>query len=69
MFKSRFIRGSDGSLKGRIDENKVDSRAYDASGKYVGRYDRRLDMTYDNSGRLVTTSGDALSSLIFGRKR
>ena len=69
MFKSRFIRDSRGSLVGRIDDDDHGSRAFDARGSYVGRYDRKFDHTYDNAGGLVTISGDALSSLFFGRKR
>ena len=69
MFKSRFIRDSRGSLVGTIDDDDHGSRAFDARGSYVGRYDLKFDHTYDNTGRLVTISGDALSSLIFGRKR
>lgn len=30
MFESRFIRGSDGLIVGRIDEDDHGSRAYDA---------------------------------------
>jgi hypothetical protein len=69
MFKSRFTRDSRGSLVGRIDDDDHGSRAFDARGCFVGRYDRKFDHTHDNSGRLVTISGDALSSLIFGCKR
>jgi hypothetical protein len=68
MFRSRFIRDSRGSTVGRIDNDDYGSRAYDVRGSYVGRYDRKFDHTYDSTGRLVTTSGDAISALIFGRK-
>jgi hypothetical protein len=45
------------------------SRAYDAGGTFVGRYNRFSNQTYDNSGRVFTLSGDALTALIFGKKR
>jgi hypothetical protein len=69
MFKSRFIRGANGLAVGRIDEDDHGSRAYDAGGKYVGRYNRFSDQTTDKSGRVVTLSGDVLAALIFGKKR
>lgn len=69
MSKSKFIRDARGSLIGRIDDDDHGSRAYDARGSYIGRYDRKVNHTYDNTGRVVTISGDALTSLIFGRKR
>ncbi len=68
MFKSRFIRGASGLVVGRIDEDDHGSRAYDAGGTFVGRYNRFSDQTYDKSGGVVTLSGDALTALIFGRK-
>lgn len=68
MARSRFIRASDGRIQGRIDQDESGFRAYGASGNYVGRYDPVADKTYDSSGRLVTVSGDALASLIFGHK-
>jgi hypothetical protein len=54
---------------GRIDEDDHGSRAYDARGTFVGRYNRFSDQTYDNSGRVFALSGDALTALIFGKKR
>jgi hypothetical protein len=69
MFKSKFIRGRDGLVVGRIDEDDHNSRAYDAGGNYVGRYDRDTDHTHDSCGRVVTLTGDALASLILRRKR
>jgi hypothetical protein len=69
MSKSRFIRDAHGSVIGRIDDHDNGSRAYDARGSYVGRDDRNVNHTHDNTGRVVTVSGDALASLIFGRKR
>lgn len=69
MFKSRFIRNANGSVAGRIDEDDHGSRAYDARGTFVGRYNRVSDQTSDNSGRVFTLSGDALTALIFGKKR
>jgi hypothetical protein len=69
MFRSRFVRGSSGLVVGRIDEDDHGSRAYDAGGAFVGRYNRSLDQTYDRGGRVVTLSGDALTTLIYGKKR
>jgi len=69
MFESRFIRGSDGLIVGRIDEDDHGSSAYDAGGNYVGRYDRYTDHNHDSGGRVKTIAGDALASLIFRRKR
>lgn len=69
MFKSRCIRGASGHVVGRIDEDDQGSRAYDAGGTFVGRYNGSSDQTSDKSGRVVTLSGDALSALIFGKNR
>jgi len=52
-----------------IDEDDHSSRAHDAGGTFVGRYNRFSDQTYDKSGRVVTLSGDALTALIFEKKR
>jgi hypothetical protein len=69
MFKSRFVRGASGLVIGRIDEDDHGARAYDARGTFVGRYNRFPDQTFDNSGRVFTLTGDALTALIFGGKR
>ena len=69
MFKSRFIRNASGLVAGRVDEDDHGSRAYDAGGAFVGRYNRFSDQSYDNSGRVFTLSGDALTALILGKKR
>ena len=69
MFKSRFIRNASGLVAGRIDEDDHGSRAYDARGAFVGRYNRFSDQTSDNGGRIFTLSGDALTALIFGKRR
>lgn len=69
MFKSRFIRNASGLVAGRIDEDDHGSRAYDAGGTFVGRYNRFSDQTSDNNGRIFTASGDALTALIFGKQR
>jgi hypothetical protein len=67
MFKSRFIRNAGGLVAGRIDEDDHGSRAYDAGGTFVGRYNLS-DQTFDNRGQVFTLSGDALTALIFGKK-
>jgi len=69
MFKSRFIRDARGLVAGRIDEDDHGARAYDTRGAFVGRYNRFSDQTSDNRGRVFTLSGDALTALIFGKKR
>ncbi len=69
MFKSRLVRDASGLVTGRIDEDDHGSRAYDARGTFVGRYNRFSDHTFDNSGRVFTLSGDGLTALIFGKKR
>jgi hypothetical protein len=68
MFKSRFIRNAGGLVAGRIDEDDHGSRAYDAGGTIVGRYNRSSYQTFDNRGQVFTLSGDALTVLIFGKK-
>jgi hypothetical protein len=68
MFKSRFIRNAGGLAAGRIDEDHHGSRAYDAGGTFVGRYNRSSDQTFDNRGQVFTLGGDALTALIFGKK-
>lgn len=67
--QSRLIRDQRGSVVGKIVEDAHGSSAYDARGQLVGRYHRKNDQTYDGKGRVVSTSGDALSSLIFDSKR
>jgi hypothetical protein len=69
MFKSRFIRNAGGLVAGRIDEDDHGSRAYDAGGTFVGRYNRSSDQTFDNRGQVFTLGGDALTALIFEKKR
>ncbi len=66
MARSHFIRDNRGLTVGRIDEDDRERRAYDACGRYLGRYDLARDHTYDQRGVLVSTGGDILSSLIFG---
>ena len=68
MSRSRDIRDNRGLTIGRIDEDEHSRRAYDAQGLFVGRYDRNNNHTYDNRGLVISTAGDLLSSLIFGRK-
>lgn len=69
MGKSHFIKDQRGLIAGRIDEDENSRRAYDARGLFVGRYDRKNNHTYDQRGMVVSTAGDILSSLIFGRKK
>lgn len=67
--KREFLRDKTGRTIGRIEDDGRKQRAYDSIGRFTGRYDKSLDRTYDWTGRPVTTAGNALSSLIFGRKK
>jgi YD repeat-containing protein len=69
MSDSKLIKDRAGRLLGRIVEDGGERRAYDQAGHLVGRYNKRADQTHDGVGRLVTTSGDALSGLLFGRRK
>ncbi|MGH7907419.1 MAG: hypothetical protein ACREP6_12420 [Candidatus Binataceae bacterium] len=55
-----------GQLVGSTKEINGKEYAYDRQGKLLGWYDRATDHTHDSAGRLITTSGDATSNLIFG---
>jgi YD repeat-containing protein len=63
----QIIRDPSGRTIGRIAESNTEKVAYDASGCRVGRYDKRTNRTYDASGRMVSSAGDVLSSLL-GKK-
>ncbi len=69
MSRSHYIKDQRGLTVGRVEEDDNGRRAYDARGLFVGRYDRGNDHTYDSRGLVVSTAGDILSSLIFGRGR
>ncbi|AWM86800.1 hypothetical protein [Microvirga sp. 17 mud 1-3] len=60
------IRDRHGKLMGWFEDNGVSGRidARDASGRWLGYYDKRLDETRDASGRLLA-KGNLLASLIF----
>jgi hypothetical protein len=66
------IRDESGHTLGWLDDTDNDHVAYDYSGKRLGRYDERADKTYDRQGRLISSSGDVLTSLfdsIFRKKK
>jgi len=67
--KTRSIRDAAGRLIGRIDETEREELGHDATGRLVGRYDKKTDKTHDAAGRLVSQSGNVLSSLLFGKKK
>ena len=67
--KREFLHDRTGRIVGRIEDDGRRKTAYDSIGQIAGRYDKALNKTYDGKGRLITTAGDALSNLIFGRKK
>lgn len=67
--KRQFIRDRVGRIVGRIEDDGSKQTAYDSIGQVAGRYNNSLGQTYDGKGRIVTTSGNALSNLIFGRRK
>jgi len=58
-----YIKNSSGRILGWTQDNGSIESAYDKSGKYLGKYDSRVNKTYDISGRLLST-GNTLSALI-----
>ena len=58
-----YIKDSSGRILGWTQDNGSIESAYDKSGKYLGKYDSRVNKTYDISGRLLST-GNTLSALI-----
>ncbi|MGH8011296.1 MAG: hypothetical protein ACREQ4_02195 [Candidatus Binataceae bacterium] len=69
MGSREFLKDRQGRTLGRIDDNGRERIGYDIHGRITGRYDKQRDQTLDIRGQIVTTSGDALSSLITGRKK
>ncbi|MGH7916781.1 MAG: hypothetical protein ACREQE_04875 [Candidatus Binataceae bacterium] len=69
MSSREFLKDRQGRTLGRIDDDGRERVGYDITGRMTGRYDKQRDQTLDIFGRIVTTSGDALSSLITGRKK
>jgi len=67
--KREFIRDRTGRTVGRIEDDGRKKVAYDSVGKIAGRFDKSANKTYDRTGQQVTTAGNALSSLIVGRKK
>jgi hypothetical protein len=57
------LSNSWGRTIGYIDDKPDEQQAFDASGRRVGRYDKKTNKTYGTSGRRVGT-GNLLSSLI-----
>jgi hypothetical protein len=58
-----YIKDSSGRILGWTQDNGSIESAYDKSGKYLGKYDSRVNKTYGISGGLLST-GNTLSALI-----
>ena len=61
----KYIKNRAGQLIGWTREQGGSTNAYDRKGRLLGWYNNRTDHTHDARGRLLTTAGDATSSLIF----
>jgi hypothetical protein len=61
-----IVRDRAGRVLGWYEDNRVSGRidVRDASGKWVGFYDKRLNETRDAAGHLLA-KGNVLPSLIF----
>lgn len=57
------LSDSSGHTLGYIDDRPNEQQAFDASGRRVGRYDKKANKTYDASGKTVGT-GNLLSTLV-----
>jgi len=62
-----YIKDSNDCILGWVQDNGSIESAYDKSGKYLGKYDSRVNKTYDISGRLFST-GNTLAVLIVTSK-
>ena len=58
-----YIKDSSGRVLGWTQDNGNIESAYDKSGRYLGKYDSRVNKTYDSHGRLIST-GNTLAYLI-----
>jgi len=58
-----YIKDSSGRILGWTQDNGSIESAYDKSGKYLGKYDSRINKTYGISGSLLFT-GNTLAALI-----
>ena len=52
----KLIKGSRGETLGYEDDNGNTKSVSNASGKYLGRYDKEQDRTFDRQGRNVGTT-------------
>jgi YD repeat-containing protein len=59
------IKNRAGQLVGWTREQGGQEYAYDRKGKLLGWYNKRTGQTHDSRGRLLTTSGNVASGLIF----
>ena len=62
----RNVKNRSGQLLGWLRDDKSSEFAYDRRGRLLGWYNKKTDQTHDSKGRLLTTSGDVTSGLIFG---
>jgi hypothetical protein len=62
----RNVKNRSGQLLGWTREDNSAQYAYDRKGKLLGWYNKKTDHTHDSRGRLLTTSGNAATGLIFG---
>ncbi len=62
----RNVKNRSGQLLGWTREDNSAQYAYDRKGKLLGWYNKKTDHTHDSRGRLLTTSGNVTTGLIFG---
>ena len=63
------IKNRAGQLVGWTREESDKQYAYDRKGRLLGWYNKRTDHTHDARGRLLTTSGNVNSGLIFDQDK
>jgi hypothetical protein len=65
----RYLKNIRGQLVGWTRETNGIEHAHNRQGQLLGWYNRRTNQTHDSRGRMITTSGDATSDLIFENDR
>ncbi len=61
----RNVKNRLGQLLGWTREDQGTEYAYNRSGKLLGWYNKKTNQTHDSRGRLLTTSGNVTSGLVF----
>ncbi len=61
----RYIKNRQGQLLGWTSEDNSTEYVRDRRGKLLGWYNKRTDQTHDSKGRLLTTTGNVTTGLIF----